>query len=70
MRILAIAAILAFLCSCGSKPAALEDLGNRDITVPAGQVIRVDTHLTDASLPDMATCKVKSWLLHISANWN
>ncbi len=43
MRTLGIAVILAFLSSCGSKPTALEDLGNRDITLPGGQVIRVET---------------------------
>ena len=43
MRILTLAASLAFLYGCGSKPSSLEDLGNRDITLPRGQVIRVET---------------------------
>ena len=43
MRILALAASLAFLSGCGEKPSSLEDLGNRDITLPRGQVIRVET---------------------------
>ena len=43
MRILALAASLAFLSGCGSKPSSHEDLGNRDITLPRGQVIRVET---------------------------
>lgn len=43
MRILAVLAMLAYLSGCGSKPASLEDLGNRDLTLPGGQVIRVET---------------------------
>ena len=43
MRFLALLTSLAFLSGCGSKPSSLEDLGNRDITLPRGQVIRVET---------------------------
>src|SRR5947209_17068234 len=28
---------------CGSKPTSLEDLGTRDLTLPGGQIIRVQT---------------------------
>ncbi|MGI8743384.1 MAG: DUF192 domain-containing protein [Bryobacteraceae bacterium] len=44
MRILAALALLP-LFGCGSKPSSMEDLSTRDVTLPGGQVLRVETML-------------------------
>jgi hypothetical protein len=38
------------LASCGPKPATLEDFPTRPVTLPGGQVIRVETMLTSFEL--------------------
>ena len=43
MRIPIIVAALASLVGCGSKPASMGDIGTRDVVLPRGQVIRVET---------------------------
>src|SRR6266404_8705509 len=43
MRFFVILSALALLLGCGSKSASMEDLGNRDVVLPHGQVIRVET---------------------------
>lgn len=45
MRILVAVMLLACLSACRSKPASIEDLTTRDVTLPGGQVLRVDTML-------------------------
>jgi uncharacterized protein len=42
MRYLLLAALL-FLACCGPKPTTLEDFPTRPVTLPGGQVIRVET---------------------------
>lgn len=43
MRYFAIPAVLIMLVGCGAKPSDMDDLSLRDITLPGGQVIRVET---------------------------
>jgi uncharacterized membrane protein (UPF0127 family) len=43
MRIFVPVLVLAVLCGCGDKPATVEDLNTRDVTLPGGQVIHVET---------------------------
>ena len=48
MRSFAIAAILIGLAACGDKPATMEDLNTRDVTLPVGQVIKAES-MVDAT---------------------
>jgi uncharacterized membrane protein (UPF0127 family) len=50
MRILLIIAASALLAGCGSKPASMEDLGTRDVVLPGGQTIRVETMIDTKDL--------------------
>ncbi len=43
MRFFAIPAVLIMLAGCGSQRSNLDDLNLRDITLPGGQIIRVET---------------------------
>lgn len=45
MRLFGPIALLALLCGCSEKPATFEDVNTRDITLPGGQVLRVETML-------------------------
>jgi uncharacterized protein len=42
--------ILLFLACCGPKPTSLEDFPTRPITLPGGQVIRVETMIDNIDL--------------------
>jgi uncharacterized membrane protein (UPF0127 family) len=49
MRYLVLAALLPLAC-CGPKPTTLEDFPTRPITLPGGQVIRVETMIDNLDL--------------------
>jgi len=49
MRLLLLAALLSFAC-CGPKPTTLEDFPTRPVTLPGGQVIRVETMIDSIDL--------------------
>jgi uncharacterized protein len=49
MRYFLLAALLSLAC-CGAKPTTLEDFPTRPVTLPGGQVIRVETMLQDFEL--------------------
>jgi len=49
MRYLALAAFLSLAC-CGPKPTTLEDFPTRPVTLPGGQIIRVETMIQSFEL--------------------
>jgi uncharacterized membrane protein (UPF0127 family) len=49
MRFLLLAALLPFAC-CGPKPTTLEDFATQPVTLPGGQVIRVETMIDNIDL--------------------
>jgi uncharacterized membrane protein (UPF0127 family) len=46
MRFIVLAVLLSVI-SCGPKPSTVEDFPTRPVTLPGGQVIRVETMITD-----------------------
>jgi hypothetical protein len=48
MRCFALVVVLAVLSACGDKPATMEDLNTRDVTLPGGQVIQAES-MVDAT---------------------
>lgn len=38
------------LVGCGSKPSSMEDLGTRDVVLPGGQIVRVETMIDTKDL--------------------
>jgi uncharacterized protein len=49
MRFLVLGALLSLTC-CGPKPSTIEDFSTRPLTLPGGQVIRVETMFTNIEL--------------------
>ena len=49
MRYLLLAALLPLAC-CGPKATSLDDFPTRPITLPGGQVIRIETMVSDFDL--------------------
>jgi uncharacterized protein len=49
MRLLVLAALLS-LVSCGPKPTSIEDFPTQPVTLPGGQVIRVETMIGEFQL--------------------
>ena len=49
MRYLLLAVLLALAC-CGTKPTTLEDFSTQPITLPGGQVLKVETMIDNVGL--------------------